>query len=119
MTRTAYQNIDALIYLRENNALAIVSVMAVQFAVTVSKWTLQPPHPKGPGPLDGDAVARCGTNTPCRLVVRLHGCSGKSDSSVTLPTSPRVYARFARPLPSRRTCSGELFVFWCYFGGIA
>ncbi|MDA9361702.1 hypothetical protein N9R02_00950 [Ascidiaceihabitans sp.] len=40
MTRTAYQNIDALIYLRENNALAIVSVMAVQFAVTVSKRTL-------------------------------------------------------------------------------
>ena len=40
MTRTAYQNIDALIYLRENNALPIVSVMAVQFAVTVSKWTL-------------------------------------------------------------------------------
>jgi hypothetical protein len=36
MTRTAYQNIDALIYLRENNALEIVSVMAVQFAVTVS-----------------------------------------------------------------------------------
>jgi uncharacterized protein YjiS (DUF1127 family) len=41
MTRTAYQNIDALIYLRENNALEIVSVMAVQFAVTVPKWT---PH---------------------------------------------------------------------------
>jgi hypothetical protein len=37
MTRTAYKNIDALIYLRENNALPIVSVMAVQFAVTVSK----------------------------------------------------------------------------------
>ena len=36
MTRTAYQNIDALIYLRENNALPIVSVIAVQFAVTVS-----------------------------------------------------------------------------------
>ena len=41
MTRTAYQNIDALIYLRENNALPIVSVLAVQFAVTVSKWTLR------------------------------------------------------------------------------
>ena len=41
MTRTAYQNIDALIYLRENNALPIVSVNAVQFAVTVSKWTLR------------------------------------------------------------------------------
>ena len=41
MTRTAYQNIDALIYLRENNVLEIASVMAVQFAVTVSKWT---PH---------------------------------------------------------------------------
>ena len=41
MTRTAYQNIDALIYLRENNALPIVSVIAVQFAVTVSKWTLR------------------------------------------------------------------------------
>ena len=41
MTRTAYKNIDALIYLRENNALPIVSVMAVQFAVTVSKWTLR------------------------------------------------------------------------------
>ena len=41
MTRTAYQNIDALIYLLENNALPIVSVMAVQFAITVSKWTLQ------------------------------------------------------------------------------
>jgi uncharacterized protein YjiS (DUF1127 family) len=40
MTRTAYQNIDALIYLRENNTLEIVSVMAVQFSVTVSKWTL-------------------------------------------------------------------------------
>ena len=41
MTRTAYQNIDALIYLREDNALPIVSVLAVQFAVTVSKWTLR------------------------------------------------------------------------------
>lgn len=41
MTRTAYQNIDALIYLRENNALPIISVLAVQFAVTVSKWTLR------------------------------------------------------------------------------
>ena len=41
MTRTAYQNIDALIYLRESNALPIVSVLAVQFAVTVSKWTLR------------------------------------------------------------------------------
>ena len=41
MTRTAYQNIDALIYLRENNALPIASVIAVQFAVTVSKWTLR------------------------------------------------------------------------------
>jgi uncharacterized protein YjiS (DUF1127 family) len=40
MTRTTYQNIVALIYLRENNALPIVSVMAIQFAVTVSKWTL-------------------------------------------------------------------------------
>ena len=41
MTRTAYHNIDALIYLLENNALPIVSVIAVQFAVTVSKWTLR------------------------------------------------------------------------------
>ena len=39
MTRTAHSNIDALIYLRENNALPIVSVWAVEFAVTVSKWT--------------------------------------------------------------------------------
>ena len=39
MTRTANSNIDALIYLRENNALPIVSVLAVEFAVTVSKWT--------------------------------------------------------------------------------
>ena len=36
MIRTAYQNIDALIYLGENNTLAILSIMAVQFAVTVS-----------------------------------------------------------------------------------
>ena len=41
MTRTAYSNIDVLIYLGENNALQIVSVLAVQFAVTVSKWTLR------------------------------------------------------------------------------
>jgi uncharacterized protein YjiS (DUF1127 family) len=39
MTRTANSNIDALIYLRENNALPIVSVLAVEFAVTMSKWT--------------------------------------------------------------------------------
>ena len=39
MSRTAYKNINALIYLRENNALPIVSVMAVQFAVTVFNWT--------------------------------------------------------------------------------
>lgn len=39
MTRTAHSNIDALIYLRENNALPIVSVLAVKFAVTVSIWT--------------------------------------------------------------------------------
>lgn len=39
MTRTAHSNIDALIYLRENNALPIVSVWAVEFAVMVSKWT--------------------------------------------------------------------------------
>ena len=39
MTPTAHSNIDALIYLRENNALPIVSVWAVEFAVTVSKWT--------------------------------------------------------------------------------
>jgi uncharacterized protein YjiS (DUF1127 family) len=39
MTPTANSNIDALIYLRENNALPIVSVWAVEFAVTVSKWT--------------------------------------------------------------------------------
>ncbi len=39
MTRTAHSNIDALIKLRENNALPIVSVWAVEFAVMVSKWT--------------------------------------------------------------------------------
>jgi uncharacterized protein YjiS (DUF1127 family) len=39
MTQTALSNTDALIYLRENNALPIVSVWAVEFAVTISKWT--------------------------------------------------------------------------------
>lgn len=39
MTRTANNNIDALIYLRENNSLPIVSVLAVEIAVKVSKWT--------------------------------------------------------------------------------
>ena len=39
MTRTAHSNINALIYLRENNALPIVSIWAVEFAMTVSKWT--------------------------------------------------------------------------------
>lgn len=39
MTLSAHSNIDALIYLRENNSLPIVSVWAVEFAVTVSKWT--------------------------------------------------------------------------------
>ncbi|MDB4198250.1 hypothetical protein N9777_08325 [Ascidiaceihabitans sp.] len=41
MTRTAYQNIDALIYLRENNTQPIVSALDVQCSVTVSKWTLR------------------------------------------------------------------------------
>lgn len=36
MTPIAYQNIGALIYLTENNILPTVSVLAVQFAVTVS-----------------------------------------------------------------------------------
>jgi uncharacterized protein YjiS (DUF1127 family) len=39
MTLTAHSNIDTLIYLRENNTLPIVSVMAIEFAVKVSKWT--------------------------------------------------------------------------------
>ena len=39
MTRTALSNTDALIYLPENNALPIVLVWAVQFTVTISKWT--------------------------------------------------------------------------------
>jgi uncharacterized protein YjiS (DUF1127 family) len=39
MTRSALSNTNALIYLRENNALPIVSVWAVEFAVTISKWT--------------------------------------------------------------------------------
>ena len=63
MIRTAYQNIDALIYLRENNALLIVSVMAVQFAVIVSKWTLRHRTRKALGQLT-ETQLRCGTNTP-------------------------------------------------------
>jgi len=38
MTRTANTQINSLIYLSENNALPIVSVVAVKFAVTMSKW---------------------------------------------------------------------------------
>ena len=35
MTQSALSNTDTLIYLRENNALPIVSVWAVEFAVTI------------------------------------------------------------------------------------
>ncbi|MDG1472580.1 MAG: DUF1127 domain-containing protein [Ascidiaceihabitans sp.] len=39
MTYVEHSNIDALIYLRENKSLPIVSVWAVEFAVYVSIWT--------------------------------------------------------------------------------
>lgn len=41
MAHTTQSNLDALIYLRENNSLPIVSVWAVEIAVVVSKWTMR------------------------------------------------------------------------------
>jgi uncharacterized protein YjiS (DUF1127 family) len=41
MAHVDHSNIDALIYLRENKSLPIVSVWAVEFAVCVSIWTMR------------------------------------------------------------------------------
>ena len=41
MAHVEHSNLDALIYLRKNKALPIVSVWAVEFAVYVSIWTMR------------------------------------------------------------------------------